>query len=419
MSLRKRTILIIGALVILLLVCIYSLSQILFLESYLKLERQDTEKGTQRIVFAFVNKLNNLDTFVHDWSAWDDTYKYANDPNPGYIKSNVTDSTFVSSGNNFLIITNNKGQIVFKKAVDLEIGKEMPFPDEIANHFTDQKQIVTYKDLSSNHVGVLQYGKSAVMFAARPILTSEEKGPIAGTFAIGKILDQADTAKLASITHDSLMMYYFDNDVLPEDVIRAKQRLQSDTIFTQILNDDFIAGYVLVRDIYQKPSLIFKIEIPRSIYKQGINVINIGMLAFLITGLIFGIVVLLVLEKFILSRMTRLAKDAERIGDTADFTGRVSVDGNDEISALKNSINKMLNNLQDALNQVRTLRGLLPMCSHCRKIRNDGGYWQQLEKFVGEHSTVEFSHSLCPQCVKELYPELADKVLKTMAKDNK
>lgn len=61
--------------------------------------------------------------------------------------------------------------------------------------------------------------------------------------------------------------------------------------------------------------------------------------------------------------------------------------------------------LQDAISKVRTLSGLLPICASCKKIRDDAGYWNQVEKYIGERSEAKFSHSLCPDCTKKLYPE--------------
>lgn len=60
--------------------------------------------------------------------------------------------------------------------------------------------------------------------------------------------------------------------------------------------------------------------------------------------------------------------------------------------------------LQKALRDVKVLRGLIPICASCKKIRNDGGFWQQLEEYIGEHSEAEFSHGICQPCIKKLYP---------------
>jgi DNA-binding NtrC family response regulator len=61
--------------------------------------------------------------------------------------------------------------------------------------------------------------------------------------------------------------------------------------------------------------------------------------------------------------------------------------------------------LRKALEQVTALRGLLPICAYCKKIRNDDGYWQQIEAYVSEHSLAEFSHGVCPNCAREQYPK--------------
>lgn len=62
--------------------------------------------------------------------------------------------------------------------------------------------------------------------------------------------------------------------------------------------------------------------------------------------------------------------------------------------------------LQEALAQVKKLGGLLPICAQCKKIRDDKGYWNQVEVYVRDHSEAEFSHSLCPDCIETLYPEI-------------
>ena len=67
---------------------------------------------------------------------------------------------------------------------------------------------------------------------------------------------------------------------------------------------------------------------------------------------------------------------------------------------------KVVFELQNALAKIKTLRGLIPICANCKKIRNDEGYWQQVEIYVKDHSEAEFTHSVCPECMKKLYPEL-------------
>ena len=62
--------------------------------------------------------------------------------------------------------------------------------------------------------------------------------------------------------------------------------------------------------------------------------------------------------------------------------------------------------LNNAVDQVKVLSGLLPICSSCKKIRDDKGYWNQIESYIHDHSEADFSHSICPECIKKLYPDL-------------
>ncbi len=66
---------------------------------------------------------------------------------------------------------------------------------------------------------------------------------------------------------------------------------------------------------------------------------------------------------------------------------------------------KMIEELQDALEKIKTLKGIIPICASCKKIRDDKGYWKQIETYIKEHSEADFSHGLCPDCVKKLYPD--------------
>jgi len=67
---------------------------------------------------------------------------------------------------------------------------------------------------------------------------------------------------------------------------------------------------------------------------------------------------------------------------------------------------KLINELQEALKEIKTLRGILPLCSFCKKIRDDKGYWEQVDVYIYKHSQADISHSVCPECAKEHYPDL-------------
>jgi PAS domain S-box-containing protein len=74
----------------------------------------------------------------------------------------------------------------------------------------------------------------------------------------------------------------------------------------------------------------------------------------------------------------------------------------------------LIQDLTDALTRVKTLSGLLPICAACKKIRNDEGYWEQVETYIKSRSNAEFTHGICPDCVRELYPEYEAQLLQDL-----
>ncbi|CCK79174.1 response regulator [Desulfobacula toluolica] len=70
-----------------------------------------------------------------------------------------------------------------------------------------------------------------------------------------------------------------------------------------------------------------------------------------------------------------------------------------------NHLEQINTKLQSALDEIKTLKGILPICASCKKIRDDSGYWNQIEEYIQNHSEAEFSHGLCPECSEKLYGE--------------
>jgi transcriptional regulator with PAS, ATPase and Fis domain len=76
-----------------------------------------------------------------------------------------------------------------------------------------------------------------------------------------------------------------------------------------------------------------------------------------------------------------------------------------ERTRMESEKEKLISELQEALSSIRTLRGLIPICAWCKKVRDDQGYWKRVEKFIEAHSDASFTHSICPACLKKEDPE--------------
>lgn len=91
--------------------------------------------------------------------------------------------------------------------------------------------------------------------------------------------------------------------------------------------------------------------------------------------------------------------------DREELKARIKV--GERIVSLQATLAKQVKELQEALNHIKTLQGILPICSYCKKIRDDGNYWQLLENYISTHSMAQFSHSICPDCYqKYVEPDL-------------
>jgi len=110
-------------------------------------------------------------------------------------------------------------------------------------------------------------------------------------------------------------------------------------------------------------------------------------------------------------RALRLARDRleERVKERTEELVRTNQQLREQIGEREKAEERLaalVVELQDALSKVKTLSGLLPICAACKKIRDDKGYWTQVDVYVREHSEADFTHSICPECAAKLYPGL-------------
>lgn len=136
-----------------------------------------------------------------------------------------------------------------------------------------------------------------------------------------------------------------------------------------------------------------------------------GILAAMALSVVGGVLLAVLFSRWITAPLRSIAAASHRMA-TGDLSHRVEVGAGAELDATAGAFNTMADRietlqgdlrervraLEDALGQVKTLSGLLPMCAWCRKIRSDTDYWQALESYITEHTDAKFSHSICPEC---------------------
>lgn len=140
------------------------------------------------------------------------------------------------------------------------------------------------------------------------------------------------------------------------------------------------------KDLFENNPVLMKVTLPggnwlmAAIPVNGWEKTSSRIIYYRIVALVVGVVILFLL--FIQQREMNSRKKAEEERE------------------------EVIKELREALSEVKQLSGLLPICANCKKIRDDKGYWNQIESYISKHSEAKFSHSICVECAKELYPDL-------------
>ena len=358
MGMRKRTLITIGATFASLVLMLYFISRIILMESFTELEERYVHRDVERAQSALSNELADLDTLLFDWSAWDDTYTFIEDANEEYIESNLVDETFTGYRLNLILFVNSSGQIVFGKGFDLYSEEQMPVSPSLQEHLTEDA-LLRHPDVESSVTGIVLLPEGPLLVASRPILTSEEEGPIRGTMLMGRYLTPREVELLAQAFHISLDIYRFDDAWMPSDFRVARSSLSlaisspQEAFFIQPLSAESVAGYTLLKDIYGETALVLGVDMPRDIYQRGQTSMLYLIFLLLFGGMASTGMASWMVDKILISRLVRLNADVNSIAARADLAERVSTTGNDELSSLVNGINGMLAALEQSHSALR------------------------------------------------------------------
>ncbi len=367
MTLRKKTIICVGAVLMAVLAVLYLASRIIVLSSFSELEARDTRQNVQRVVNALQDQLSALNDKSADWAIWDDAYGFMEDRNPAFVQSNLPSRTFSDLKLSFMLFIDTSGTLVLGRGFDLEANREVPYPESLIRQMRDDSFLLDHPDPNSNKKGIVLLPEGPAMVTSRPIVTSEGEGPIRGTLIMGRYLTSAGIARLGETTRLAVNGLRIDDARMPADWQRVRAELGAGAApLVRPLTDDTVAGYVLVKDVYGHPAMMLRVESPRDIYKEGLATLRYQMVTILVAGVVFVLSTLLLLERLVLRRLARLSLEVARIGASGDPAARVVADGSDELSRLGKATNEMLQALhaaQEGLRaskeQVENILGLL------------------------------------------------------------
>jgi PAS domain S-box-containing protein len=357
MTVRRKTLSIVAITCLGLVIVLYAASRSFLLGGFIKLEQSSARENVQRVLNALDDDIDGFRRFTRDRSASDQTYDAIIHPTTGSIGPLLGED---ATGNlatrryNFVVLVNASGHVVAARGYDRVTYTPVNLPENLTAHFSPTDPLIRFATTTSVSSGVLLLPEGPLLIASLPVVKSNSEGPIRGALVTARYLQSGDLQGLEKTIGLSLVVHALDGSPLPSDFEEARLHLSAPgAVHFRTVSNEVLHGYAVLNDIYGKPALILRVEMPRVIYQQGrlSELYFVG--ALVIAGIVFGGVVLLLLENSVISRVSSLNNSVASIANSGDASSRVQSEGRDEIANLGGAINRMLGSLQVSQKQTQ------------------------------------------------------------------
>ncbi|MEK7595068.1 MAG: CHASE4 domain-containing protein [Patescibacteria group bacterium] len=354
MSIRKKTLLIIAITFLVITSALYFLSSVFLLDGFRRIEQDLELKNLSHLSETLLDSLSNLEDKSADWAVWDDSYNFILDGNQEFIESNLNNLALDLLDINLILFIRTDGKQVYSKYYSLKEKKDYKIPQDILDHFSNKSLLLENDELKK---GFINTSLGPMMIVKRSLLTSQAEGPSNGFLVFGKIIDDNSLLSYSRLIKAPLEMVLVSPELVGSstavDFDEAKDvflRNRETKTHIKLLDTKTIADYLLVDDLYGNPLVILKITNSREIYKQGITSIHYIGLVMGIMLVLGTVLILSLLENLVVKHVSRLSRDITNIAEcTDDCLLKVrEKKGEDEISKLTKSINKMLVSLDQS-----------------------------------------------------------------------
>ncbi len=357
----KKNLLIVSTALVGLLTVIYGASWVMLERSLKSAELQNTHQAVEHVQGLLEQTSIDFTGRFSDWSAWDDTYEFVKNKNPDYIASNLAPESLAKMEVDVVLYFNSQRQLVYGIAIDRKTKRQLPeIPQSILGQITSDSPLLRSPEQSEPQTGLLILSEGLMLITAQPILTTRQAGPIRGTIVFGRYLDVQKLQTLENWYHLSLTP---KQDPAIDKSIASE--LLTNSIVTRTLNSQAIAAYASFRDIYDRPTLLLEIDVPRRIYQQGQTNLQYLLLALMLAGGTFGASALL-----LLNRQSRLYQQIQDLNTALESKVEYRTFQLSQALSFEALLKRITDKVRDSLDETQILqtaveelaRGLLVEC---------------------------------------------------------
>lgn len=347
MTLRRTTALIVATAFVCTAVGLYGFSTLVTGQSFSDLERSYAERDIDRARNAIADEIAQLDITASDWASWDATWEYMHDRNRAYEDENLGLDTLETLDLHYLVLIGLDGKPVLTRGADLESGEPLPPAPDLFRELPVPPRLPGHAAETYTRSGIVILEGGPLMFALRPVLTSEDRGPARGYLLVGRYLDERTLARLSGQT------------LLGLSLETHEARPGEDVAILELDNDTLLASGMLVTENHQG-TLSLQTRVDRDIAREAARVSRWMLIVAAAVTLVMGIAIFWLLERLVVRRLRRLSRELGSIGGTGTLGGRVAAEGRDEVGRLAADINRMLDSLQQSAGRYQALVGSTP-----------------------------------------------------------
>ncbi len=268
MDRRLRTLFGIGLVAILLTAGLYLISAYILVGGFDRIEDQETRQNVARAVDALNSELDDLKNTSSDWGNWDDPYNFLEDDDPRFVDSNLTGQALRDLQLNLILYVRTSGSIAAGASYDLANDRPVQVPSRFQNMAGDDPLLQPAAD--GIRMGTLVLPEGPMLIVCRPVMTSQAEGPSRGTLILAEYITPQLIYRLSDTLHLALTVALTDYAPLPTDFQMAHAALsQVGDVYVRPLDQDKIAGYTLLGDLFGAPALVLRVQTPRPVHAQG------------------------------------------------------------------------------------------------------------------------------------------------------
>lgn len=369
MKLNTKVPLIMLSVVSVLILGYYLVFRFIVYDSFLELDNRLALRNVNRVAHAIDRELKHLDSFTHDWSSWDDTYRFALDGNKQYQDSNLLPAVFRDQKLNLIHVYNKDGRLVWGRTYDMDFETELDLDlreelgAEVFREMTDQQD----KDRSTR--GFILTGSGILVISSNPILTSQNTGPSRGAMVMGRFIGKEFIETIAEQTAIDIAAFSLNDAKLPREARQFMESHNGDPRDTHLYSTSRKThAYFMIRDIAGHPVLMIRASMPRDIMMKGTWAYTIGFLFIITLGIIILLVLSVLLSAMVIRPITSLTSEVLRWEGTEDVSGQFFMARRDEIGTLSREFKTLVEKLSERQKSIefseKRLRQIIDLVPH-------------------------------------------------------